>query len=63
MFKSDKLACLLEEDKKTQGWIWMVATMVTDTPFVLSFMANFLASYLIHGNNPLPEHMNYNTKG
>ena len=50
--------------KKTPSWTWMVATQVTDTPFMSAFMANLKkgALYWIHGNNTTPEQMNYNTQ-
>ena len=37
------------EEINSQGWIWTVATRVTDILIVLS--------YWRHGNNPLSEHM------
>ena len=46
-----------------QGWIRMVATQITDIPFMLSFLANFKkmgAAYWRHVNTILLEHMKYN---
>ena len=51
-------------ETNSPGWTCTVATWVTDTPFMLSFLANFQkrASYWIHGNNPPPDHMKYKTQ-
>ena len=50
---------------ETNFWVkLMVASRVTDTPFVLAFLENFKkgASYWRHGKTPLHKHMNYNTQ-
>ena len=33
-------------ETKSQGWILIVATRVTDTPFMLAFLANFKNNHI-----------------
>ena len=56
----------LEEEKKYHGYICTVDIWVTHIPFMLAFLFKYKCfkgfSYCIHGKNPIPEQMKYNTQ-